>query len=264
MIKFFRNIRQKMLTENKFSKYLLYAFGEIILVVIGILIALSINNWNQKQVAIKKETLALNNLILDLEEQSNLLKEYTKDESYFYENGLDVLRHFAKHKAFTNKDSILPKLNSLASRRTFNPINTTFKELVSTGNIGLIRNETLKRNIMRHYNELERVVLITSYNNTNIVDGLFNPVLLEQTLFTNDNVYPDVKVMDHQIFDLESLKDLSLTSEKLLLTKEKSLHLFNVLQFRILVANAQIQRYNLLQQEITELLNAIKLETEQE
>ena len=47
MIKFFRKIRQRLLTENKFSKYLLYAIGEIILVVIGILIALQINNWNE-------------------------------------------------------------------------------------------------------------------------------------------------------------------------------------------------------------------------
>jgi len=43
MIKFFRKIRQKLLIENKFSKYILYAIGEIILVVIGILIALQIN-----------------------------------------------------------------------------------------------------------------------------------------------------------------------------------------------------------------------------
>jgi len=47
MIKFFRRIRQQLLSENKFSKYLVYAIGEIVLVVIGILIALSINNWNQ-------------------------------------------------------------------------------------------------------------------------------------------------------------------------------------------------------------------------
>ena len=47
MIKFFRKIRQKLLTENKFSKYLIYAIGEIILVVIGILIALQLNNWNE-------------------------------------------------------------------------------------------------------------------------------------------------------------------------------------------------------------------------
>lgn len=47
MIKFFRNIRQKLLVENRFNKYLLYATGEIIPVVIGILIALQINNWNE-------------------------------------------------------------------------------------------------------------------------------------------------------------------------------------------------------------------------
>jgi hypothetical protein len=49
MIKFFRKIRQKMLTENKFGKYMTYAVGEVILVVIGILIAVSINNWNQER-----------------------------------------------------------------------------------------------------------------------------------------------------------------------------------------------------------------------
>jgi hypothetical protein len=48
MIKFFRKIRRQLFSENKFSKYLLYAIGEILLVVIGILIALSINNWNEK------------------------------------------------------------------------------------------------------------------------------------------------------------------------------------------------------------------------
>ena len=45
--KIFRKIRQRLLSENKFSKYLIYAIGEIILVVIGILIALGINNWNE-------------------------------------------------------------------------------------------------------------------------------------------------------------------------------------------------------------------------
>ena len=47
MFKFFRKIRQQLLSQNKISKYLLYAIGEIVLVVIGILIALSINNWNE-------------------------------------------------------------------------------------------------------------------------------------------------------------------------------------------------------------------------
>lgn len=49
MIKFFRSIRKALLAENKFSKYLIYAIGEIVLVVIGILIALQINNWNENR-----------------------------------------------------------------------------------------------------------------------------------------------------------------------------------------------------------------------
>ena len=50
MINFFRRIRQTLLTQNKMSQYLLYAIGEIILVVIGILIALYINNANEKKI----------------------------------------------------------------------------------------------------------------------------------------------------------------------------------------------------------------------
>ena len=49
MIKFFRNIRQSLLSESKFSKYLLYAIGEIALVMIGILLALRVSNWNESR-----------------------------------------------------------------------------------------------------------------------------------------------------------------------------------------------------------------------
>ena len=67
MIKFFRHIRQKLLTENKVSKYLLYAIGEIILVVIGILIALQINNWNEYQKQLKTEKEILKEVKVGLE-----------------------------------------------------------------------------------------------------------------------------------------------------------------------------------------------------
>ncbi len=65
MIKFFRKIRQKMLIENRFRQYLIYAIGEIFLVVIGILIALQINNWNQNLKELKKE----NELLISLQQE---------------------------------------------------------------------------------------------------------------------------------------------------------------------------------------------------
>jgi hypothetical protein len=79
MIKLFRKIRQNLLTENKFSKYMLYAIGEIVLVVIGILIALGISNQNQKKINDKKIASILkeiqNDLVKDIEE-SKMIFDY--------------------------------------------------------------------------------------------------------------------------------------------------------------------------------------------
>ena len=62
MIQFFRKIRQRLLNENKLTKYLLYAIGEIFLVVIGILLALQINNWNDLRKQKQKEKFILRDL----------------------------------------------------------------------------------------------------------------------------------------------------------------------------------------------------------
>ena len=78
MIKFFRKIRQKTLIENKFSKYLLYAIGEIILVVIGILIALQINNSNETRKARAVEINYLENLKADLLIESKNIGGYSE------------------------------------------------------------------------------------------------------------------------------------------------------------------------------------------
>ena len=67
MIKFFRHIRKSLLTENKFSKYLIYAIGEIILVFIGIAMALQFNNWNETKKTREKERQVLTEIISDLE-----------------------------------------------------------------------------------------------------------------------------------------------------------------------------------------------------
>ena len=70
MIKFFRKIRQKLVQENRVSKYLIYALGEIILVVIGILIALQINNWNETRKSKKMANEIYTNLLTSLEQDS--------------------------------------------------------------------------------------------------------------------------------------------------------------------------------------------------
>jgi hypothetical protein len=66
MIKFFRFIRQRLVSQNKLGKYLVYAIGEIVLVVIGILIAIQINNWNEEKKNNRIETVTLRSLKEDL------------------------------------------------------------------------------------------------------------------------------------------------------------------------------------------------------
>lgn len=73
MLKFFRSIRQKLLSENKYNKYFKYAIGEIFLVVVGILIALQINNWNQNRLLTNQEHKLLLELKTDLEITQNEL-----------------------------------------------------------------------------------------------------------------------------------------------------------------------------------------------
>ncbi|MFD0842092.1 DUF6090 family protein [Flaviramulus multivorans] len=87
MIKFFRKIRQGLLSKNKFSKYLLYAIGEIILVVIGILIALSINNWNEERKAAEYTKLLFKNTLEELKfniEKANAKVAYFRSQNSAY------------------------------------------------------------------------------------------------------------------------------------------------------------------------------------
>lgn len=80
MIKFFRKIRQNLLSEGKTGKYLKYAIGEILLVIIGILIALQINNWNDIRIERKELNIALHAMIEELNENLQFLETEKKDK----------------------------------------------------------------------------------------------------------------------------------------------------------------------------------------
>src|SRR5210317_2508807 len=87
MIKFFRKIRQQLLSENKISKYILYAIGEIVLVVIGILIALAINTKNQEYAQQQKIDSILvkiqNDLLKDIHNSEWLIENFMRKDSIY-------------------------------------------------------------------------------------------------------------------------------------------------------------------------------------
>lgn len=143
MIKFFRKTRENMIKENKVSKYLLYAIGEIILVVFGILIALSINTWNENRKNITKKEALLK--ALKIEFTSNLTQ---LDSVLYYDNiVLENTRKLIKLGPDTSieivKDSIPYWLQYSAFRWTFDPLNGALRSGISSGEIHLIKNDSL-------------------------------------------------------------------------------------------------------------------------
>ncbi len=148
MIKFFRNIRQTLLMENKTSKYLTYAFGEIVLVVVGILIALQINAWYDASKKEKLKQVYTSNLISDLTKDTIQLNARVKLNEYQLRH-LDSVLTFIQHPNTTAEDiKQLGKNDGLAGLRTINTYNdNTFNILKSTGNIALF-NDTIIQTIM--------------------------------------------------------------------------------------------------------------------
>ncbi len=147
MIKFFRKIRQKMIKENKFSKYLIYAIGEIALVVIGILIALQINNNNDIRKERQKELRYLENIKSDLVVNIDEMNSYIKTRIDQIEAAKRILEYF-EGKPLTDLEAFNADGLSLYSWQRFYQNNNTFNELVNSGNLALLTNEGIKKRLL--------------------------------------------------------------------------------------------------------------------
>jgi primosomal protein N' len=137
--------------KNKTGKYFKYAIGEIILVMIGILLALQVSNWNNQSTDRKLEKRYLSELILDLQTDSIVIYEAKKysDKQVLAKRKLE--KHF-EGKQIT-EDSLLSYFgNQWRHASKFNPITTTLDEMKSTGNIGVIQNTAIRRKILETYN----------------------------------------------------------------------------------------------------------------
>jgi len=165
MIKLFRKIRQKLLSENKLSKYLLYAIGEIVLVVIGILIALSINNWNEQKKNNKIEFETLQSLKEDLISSRNQLIEKTKDTKERVVFDSLVLLHINERQLGIDMDSLNFLVTENLSPPTFDPEEGILNEIISTGKLTIIQSQEIRSFVsswnmnMKEIKELEQALL---------------------------------------------------------------------------------------------------------
>jgi hypothetical protein len=142
MIKFFRKIRQNLLMENKTSKYFKYAIGEIVLVVIGILIALQINNWNEFRKERSKEQKILVELHSQFEDNLVQLEDKIHQRKLIIRSSKRVLE-LIDTKTMVPMDTLTLILSPLILSPTFDPIDN---EIMTAENLQLIRNDSL-----RHY-----------------------------------------------------------------------------------------------------------------
>jgi hypothetical protein len=144
MIKFFRKIRQRLLTENKFSKYLIYAIGEIVLVVIGILIALQINTWNEN----KKFNAIKDNNYIQLLEDLKTDKEYIDELIKEFNSSILLYRKYLKTYSTPNltMNDVMNNQNQLDfTVTTIRFQNSTITSLENTGEIKLIPSDLRRK-----------------------------------------------------------------------------------------------------------------------
>ncbi|WP_405574179.1 hypothetical protein [Winogradskyella sp. Asnod2-B02-A] len=155
MIKFFRKIRYNLMSENKTSKYFKYAIGEIILVVIGILIALQINNWNQKRL----QKLTLSNYYERMHEEL----ESSRDKLDNLINGIDSLvilnRKTLEILSSNNKNSIPTLQKTLGALGTAWVNNFNYpivQEFMNEGYLAKVNNTKIKEELQAFSFQLNR------------------------------------------------------------------------------------------------------------
>ena len=141
MIKFFRQIRQNLLMENKTGKYFKYAIGEIVLVVIGILIALQINNWNELRKERTQEVVLLKQLQTEFKRNLNQLDEKVFIRREILNSATALLSNIDSPDTRV-KDSIDHHVAITIGYTTFDPI---VSDLSSSGGLKLLKNNNLKQ-----------------------------------------------------------------------------------------------------------------------
>ncbi|TXG38714.1 DUF6090 family protein [Seonamhaeicola maritimus] len=243
MIKFFRNIRKKLLAEGNTGKYLKYAIGEIVLVVFGILIALQINNWNENRKEHKKKIELTHSLIQDLAKDTLKLNQSIEIlKSFQSKNKSQVNNLFAPQ---TNIDSLkqlafydfVPHFWGIITE--FNIV--TFNSLQSTGNIELFHKD-IKEEIIKHYNFLENFKL-----NNDDRDLYF------EMRNTYNNKYPyEMGIQPKDNYTNLVRKEVSDEHEFVNL-------LTNMVMFKNYITDKFIESYNAIKEQTISLINKLKV-----
>jgi hypothetical protein len=191
MLSFLRKIRKSFLFSGSARKYTLYALGEIFLIVLGILIALQINNWNEsnKLKTLEKKTLleirnelaiTRNEINTDLQSHLSEIEEMNK-----------IVEHIIHKKPRTN-DVWLSFINASRDHQAY-PKSSAFENLKSVG-LDIIRNDTLRREITQMYQvSLKRIIDRGDYNLKYDIESAFKPYI-QQYLDIDESSFNELNI----------------------------------------------------------------------
>ncbi|WP_162919880.1 DUF6090 family protein [Hanstruepera ponticola] len=202
MIKFFRKIRYDLMEKNKTGKYFKYAIGEIILVVIGILIALQINNWNNERLSAREEKLLLENLKEEYQENLlNLNVAIKKRESQM--KALNSLYDFVAGKLSVNETN--KSIDSLIGVSRYIPTyesrSGALQEIINGGKLNIIQNRQLRKylsNWSAEVDDLRKIetgvydIILNNYN-TYLID---NYTLTYSDYFIAQSLWKDIPMKE--------------------------------------------------------------------
>jgi hypothetical protein len=238
VIKFFRTIKQRLLTKNKFSNYLMYAIGEIILVVLGILIALKINNLNES----KKEQTILNASLISMElnlqeDIGNLNGQLDYNESVL--KAIDFSFRIISLPEYDNLpiSSFTDSLFDVATERTFLPTTTAFNSMESGSHFQWIKNQHVIQAIYTYYAMVQSVSSLTIQNNLfvkNHMEGFTYNNMELGSLLPNSNPYP--KKRNPELDNINTLRGSTVFENALIGRKFRALGEIEILKDVILKA----------------------------
>ena len=231
--------------KNKTGRYLKYAIGEIILVVIGILIALAINNWNEKRKDTLKQQFILENIKTNIKSDITILDSSIKDLQNNISDFNNCLVILAR-KPGVNEQEFKNKFSQILSFINFNITTTTFDNIISTGKIELIENEVLRDSIVNYFNY--------DYKQWDSAMKDYTRNIIAPFLHKFDHVpymRLDSRKVDVSQFDIEP---------KTVDDYRKELFIINVLRSKLWLLEGQKDQYEVLKKIMDNLLTQIDVE----
>ncbi|SIN67695.1 hypothetical protein [Algoriphagus halophilus] len=163
MIHFFRKIRQNLLLEGKTRKYIKYAFGEIVLVMVGILLALQVTNWNNQRLERLREQAILKNLQIDFQNNISNLETASASFEVAYQASVDLLE-IIKGDQQINPEEVDHLVDIIVNKTmSYDLITGSINEIFNTGSLNLIQDSALKKQISNwsfYYSDTEDDIVI--------------------------------------------------------------------------------------------------------